>query len=102
MKIIVEVLRGKKRKITCNAKDTINMSVKEIVSDKIDEEFTIEDVNYKNNLCEIQVLIGGKDIVEIDCLELMDKTIKQIVKTKLKIKTIKSEQLNIVSTEAVK
>jgi hypothetical protein len=95
----VKVKNNKSKKVILSAKELLTASVEELVAEKLGDskDFYVEDVNFNGSKCEVMVNSGEPQIVDIDENLLMDKNIKQIVKDKLGLKTIKNIEIEIIS-----
>jgi len=93
----IKVTIGKKQNITIESKDLIGSSIENIVEEKIGKSnFVIEDVLFSGDKCKVVVGDGVSEIVDIDDNELIDKSIKQVVKNKFKLKTTKGLNISII------
>ncbi len=96
MKIFIEVKKQKTKKIKFKPEDLFDRSIGEILEEKGVTGVHPDDikVDYKSGV--IEVLDGDSKILTIEDTELLDKTIKQIVKEKTKAKTLRGTEIRIL------
>jgi len=93
----VKINRGKKQTFILQSSELVSNSIVEIIEDKTkNNAFVIEKVNFNGDKCRVTIGNKEEEIIDIDEEELMEKSIKQVVKDKLKLKTIKGIEISII------